>query len=240
MSRRKADKSVYEQFGKRLASRVENRKEFAQAIGVSYETVRVWTNGETVPDVQQLISISNYLRVSIDWLLTGKEEKPKEQATLKIQASPKLKAFHREFAMDNYIPVRLLRDAVAAGSPAAVNEADVEGWCLIYADKRWIPGDPENYTCCRVKGSSMFPILSDGDIVAINHSEKDPRKLDKKMVAFRKNEGVTIKWLKVLEGGLVVGVPENKDDFDSVISLQGEEIETGIVGKVAWWWAKRG
>jgi len=52
--------------------------------------------------------------------------------------------------------------------------------------------------------------------------------------------GVTIKWLKYLpEREMVVGMPENKDELDHVVTLQGEEVDNGIVGKVAWWWAKR-
>ena len=176
---------------------------------------------------------------SLDWLLTGKETATAQPPQLIVQETPHLKAFHRDFSMDQYIPVRLLKDAVAAGLPTEVNEKDTEGWVLIYADKQWMPGDPEKYTCCHVKGRSMYPILSAGDIVAIDHSQRDPRKLDKKMVAFRKNGGVTIKWLKVLDNGIIVGVPENKDEIDAVISLRGQEVEAGIVGRVAWWWAKR-
>ncbi len=71
----------------------------------------------------------------------------------------------------------------------------------------------------------MSTILKTGDIVAIDHSIKDPHELDKKMVAFLKKGGIAIEWLKVLEDGIVVGVPENKDDFDSVVHLKGKEIE---------------
>ena len=85
----------------------------------------------------------------------------------------------------------------------------------------------------------MSPILKTGDVVAIDHSIRDPQELDKKMTAFIKDGGITIKWLKVLEDGIVVGVPENKDDIDTLVHLKGKEINTGIVGKIAWWWAKR-
>lgn len=36
-----------------------------------------------------------------------------------------------------------------------------------------------------------------------------------------------------------MGILENKDKVDNVIALYGEEIDTGIVGKVAWWWLNR-
>lgn len=50
------------------------RDSYGARLGVSGETVRVWLKGESVPDVTQLIKISEVLGVSIDWLLTGKEK----------------------------------------------------------------------------------------------------------------------------------------------------------------------
>ena len=129
---------------------------------------------------------------------------------------------------------------MAAGSPSEINESDVESWALIYASREWMPHDPEQYTCVYVRGKSMSPILEDGDIVAIDHAEKNPENLDGKMVAFRVNGGVTIKWCRYLAAkGQVVGVPENLSELDHVVTLTGEEIDNGIVGMVRWWWAKR-
>lgn len=233
------DPEMTDRINKAIKERYKTKAKFAAIIGATYEAVRLWCDGQSKPSSDFLASIAKNTTISVDWLLTGKEPLSSRPPQIIIQQSPHLKTFHRDFAMDNYIPVKLLKDAVAAGNPSEINEKDIAGWVLIYADKQWSPGDPENYTCCHVRGRSMYPILNDGDIIAINHSEKDPKKLDKKMVAFRQDGGATIKWLKVLPNNVVVGVPENKDDFDSVVSLRGEEINTGIIGKVAWWWAKR-
>lgn len=208
----------------------------AEALGVNPQAVSNWRNRSTIP-WSALFKFAMDNNLSLDWLIAGKERQ--HEPPLIIQETPRLKAFHRQFAYDNFIPIPLLKDSVAAGEPMAVNEQDLEGYCLIYADKEWMPNKPEHYTCCRVTGESMHPILKTGDIVAIDHSIRDPYELDKKMAAFSKNGGVTIKWLKVLNDGIVVGVPENKDNFDSVVYLKGKEINTGIIGKIAWWWAKR-
>jgi hypothetical protein len=51
---------------------------------------------------------------------------------------------------------------------------------------------------------------------------------------------VTVKWLRYLpEHELVIGEPENKQEQESTIYLKGNDISERIVGKVAWWWAKR-
>lgn len=161
---------------------------------------------------------------------------------LTVEFPPSLQRYHdsHPLSKENYIPIRLLDGTAAAGPPSEVDETETVSWVLIYNSREWMPNPPESYTCVKVHGESMYPILSDGDIVAVDHTVKDPHHLDGKMTVFRIDGGITIKWLKYFrEKSLVVGVPENKDDFDHVISLVHEEIDTGIVGKVAWWWAKR-
>jgi transcriptional regulator with XRE-family HTH domain len=181
--------------------------------------------------------IAKALNVAPEYLIFGVE---KTEPFLTVQTVPKMHTFHRDFAAGKFLTVRLLQDHIAAGSPSHINENDVDGYCIIYSSKDWMEHDPENYTCVTVTGRSMYPILDSGDIVAIDHSERNPLNLDKKMVAFRKDGGVTIKWLIVKEAGeIILGMPENKEEYDSVITLRGKEVETGIIGKIAWWWAKR-
>lgn len=164
----------------------------------------------------------------------------KEAPSLSVQTVPRFETFHETFAPNNYIPIRLVEGAASAGPPSDVLESEISSWVLIYASKEWMPNDPENYTCVRVKGESMYPVLSDGDIIAVDHAARDPELLDGKMAVFRVNGGITIKWLKFhRDKGVVVGIPENKDALDHVVMLAGDEINAGIVGKVAWWWAKR-
>jgi phage repressor protein C with HTH and peptisase S24 domain len=166
----------------------------------------------------------------------------KSPPTLQIQKVDRFKRFDDTFSSESYIPIRLLEGAAAAGSPTEVLDYEPENaqWVLIYASREWMPNNPEDYTCVKVSGQSMYPILSDGDIVAVDHAVKDPAVLDGKMAVFRIDGGITIKWLKYKKDlGVVVGIPENRDELDHVVMLSGPQINTGIVGKVAWWWSKR-
>jgi len=161
---------------------------------------------------------------------------------LTVTISDKLRSYHEAhpISRERYHAVRILKGRVAAGSPLDVEESETDGWALIFAEKSWMPNAPENYSCVHVSGRSMWPILSDGDIVAIDHAQRDPRELDGKMVAFRVDGGVTIKWLKYdASRKVLVGIPENTEELDHIVTLEGPEIDAGIVGKVAWWWAKR-
>lgn len=212
----------------------------AKQLGVKPSSVSRWLRGEIGLSFERLLLLLEKLAgVDIDTLLEAGQRKY-TPPILEIQKTERSKKFAKDYAFDSYIPIPLLDGGVAAGPPSEVRERDILSWVLIYASKEWMPHDPEEYTCVYVRGLSMYPILADGDIVAIDHAEKDPKALDGKMTAFRVDGGVTIKWLKYDEKRrVVIGVPENHEYLDHIVTLKGEEIDEGIVGKVAWWWAKR-
>lgn len=192
--------------------------------------------------ITAICKIANALKVSLDHLVLGVTTDSPLPPQLTIDFPAKLRKYADSHPMskEHYIPVRIIKGSAAAGSPVEVDETETDGWALIYASKDWMPNAPEHYSCVHVSGRSMWPILSDGDIVAIDHAQRDPRELDGKMVAFRVNGGVTIKWLKYdANRKVLVGIPENTEELDHIVTLKGPEIDYGIVGKVAWWWAKR-
>lgn len=221
-----------------LARRLESDQEMA----LTQQAISNYLKGESVPKSDVLYGLSKFFGKSMDWFFGEPDKAALPPPELHIQETPTFKAFseNHHFSKENYIPIRLLKDDIAAGAPSEIREWDVEGWALIYASKEWMPHDPENYTCCHVQGYSMWPILAPGDIVAIDHAEKDPEVLNNKMVAFKVNGGATVKWLRYFpEKGVVLGDPENRDEKDSTIVLKVDEARENIVGKVAWWWAKR-
>lgn len=46
----------------------------AEILNVSFQAVSLWERGETTPDIDKLADISRLYQVSLDWLLTGKEQ----------------------------------------------------------------------------------------------------------------------------------------------------------------------
>lgn len=62
----------YPEFKERLNLLARNYKsvtEFADKLGLSRQTVGFWLNGDRVPDADSLITISEKMNVSVDWLL---------------------------------------------------------------------------------------------------------------------------------------------------------------------------
>jgi len=101
---------------------------------------------------------------------------------------------------------------------------------MIY--RRWCR-NPEIYTCVKIVGDSIHLLLQSGSIVAINQTQKNPKALDGKTAAFRRDGGVTIKWLKLMIEDLVMAIPENKQS-KKIYSFRGEEIDRAIIGKIDW------
>lgn len=135
--------------------------------------------------------------------------------------------------LDHYVPIPLLRDAAAAGSAREISESDIEGYALIHY--AWCP-NPANFTCVRVRGDSMAPILDDGAIVAVDHTQRDPLLLHQKMVAARHEGGVTIKWLERRPDHSLSLVPENKQY--PALELPRTP-DNPLIGLVAWWWNRQ-
>ena len=49
-----------------------SQEALATEIGVAQSTVKDWENGYTTPNTKRLLLLSNYFRVSCDYLVTGK------------------------------------------------------------------------------------------------------------------------------------------------------------------------
>lgn len=54
-----------------------SQEELAGRLNVSRQTVSKWEVGDSAPDMEKLIAISDLFDVSLDMLVKGKEEEPK-------------------------------------------------------------------------------------------------------------------------------------------------------------------
>lgn len=54
-----------------------NQLKVAYDLSISREAISYYENGKRNPSLEMLVQFSNYFNVSIDYLITGKEFKPK-------------------------------------------------------------------------------------------------------------------------------------------------------------------
>jgi SOS-response transcriptional repressor LexA len=85
----------------------------------------------------------------------------------------------------------------------------------------------------------MEPCIQDGSLVGIDHTQRDAKDLNGKIVAIRKGNEATIKRLRIIGKDIMIGLPENPDWVHETVVLKGKEMNNAIIGKVVWWWGRQ-
>lgn len=179
-----------------------SQAQLSARVGVSQQAVGKWENGKSSPDPDTLTALAKLLGVSTDDLL-GKAPAP---------------SFSLPYAQTG-IPVV---GTVRAGYGALAYEED-------YGTELASVKDPSSYFYLVVKGDSMEPRISDGDL-ALVHRQPTLENGDLGVMVYGdEGEGTLKKY--VLRGNAVVLQPFNPAYEPKV--LRGEELDKlFIAGKV--------
>jgi SOS-response transcriptional repressor LexA len=95
----------------------------------------------------------------------------------------------------------------------------------------WCP-NPAQTNCLRVKGTSMSPLINDGDIVAVDGLQTNPEELNRKIVvAWHRESGLSLARFIAADG---VHLLESENRDYSPITVEKNR-KWQIVGKVLWW-----
>jgi phage repressor protein C with HTH and peptisase S24 domain len=102
---------------------------------------------------------------------------------------------------------------------------------MIAAPAFWCP-NPEQTNCLRVHGTSMSPLIHDGDIVAVDGSQTNPEELNTKIVvAWHRDNGLSLARF-IFADGVHLLESENRD-YNPITVEKDKKWQ--IVGKVLWW-----
>ena len=102
---------------------------------------------------------------------------------------------------------------------------------MIAAPAFWCP-NPVQTNCLRVKGTSMSPLINDGDIVAVDGSQTNPEDLNRKIVvAWHRQNGLSLARFVEADG---VHLLESENRDYSPVTVDKDR-KWQIVGKVLWW-----
>lgn len=124
----------------------------------------------------------------------------------------------------------LLDDAVAAGTPREIEDAHVEGVCVIH--RHWCP-NPRESVFVRVKGDSMEPTIPEGAFVCIDAAVHDVAEmLGRVVVIVVEGFGATIKRLQRTERGELVGIPDHLTPDNRPINIKEGDRIVGLVRSV--------
>ncbi len=224
-----------------------SQSEFAKRLGIDQATLSRYEKGYRSPTVDAIVSAQREFGVRVEFIVSGREpmldtDEPSDGAgflrPVQVRFVRPSGKWFSETGVDEtaYIPLPIVSGSVAAGSPRAISEHDVDDWVPAIYHPEWNP-HPEKTVCVRVKGDSMEPTIPDGGLVAIDWAQRDPRALTRHIAAFRVDGGVTVKRLFVTDKGLWIARPDNPNSTD-LFHFEDDEIADAVVGKVVWWWAK--
>lgn len=176
----------------------------AQQLGLTQQAVGKWETGRSTPDPQTLTSIAAFFGVSTDYLLGCGEARG---GVAQWQA-----------AGEQRIPII---GTVRAGYGALAFEED-------YGEDYARVKDPENYFYLLVKGDSMEPRISEGDLALVRRqSTLESGELG--VMVFGEGEGTLKKYIR--RGNTVILQPFNSAYPPQII--MGEDLDQlYIAGKV--------
>lgn len=176
--------------------------ELGKMINVSNGTIAMWETAKRQPDLDTLIKISNLFDVSVDNLLDN--EKTDKKKGVKIPVLGRIPAGIPIEAVQEILDYEEISDEMARNG---------------------------EYFALKVKGNSMTPEITDGEI-AIVRKQEDVNSGDICVVLVNGNEA-TLKRIKKSEQGLAL-IPTNTIEFTPTFYTY-EEIEklpVRIIGKV--------
>jgi transcriptional regulator with XRE-family HTH domain len=223
-----------------------NQSEFAARLNYSAMALSRWESGSHEPTAQAYIQLGNLAsEPDASWFWTRAGLKSADVSRLfpddgSISHASSLPNFdivvadggqHISKAKLVAVPVLAVRAAshgLKGDRVLDLHKAKVME--MIAAPLPWCP-NPGTTSCLRVRGSSMSPLIYDGDIVAVDSSITDISKLNGKIVvAWNRKTGLNISRFLVLKG-LQLLEPESRDHEPFAV---GKDRNWRIVGKVLW------
>ena len=181
---------------------------FADKFGVAQSTVGSWEAGKREPNFDTMQRLADFFGVSVDYLL-GRESAPDGPPAPSVPGS-------------KWIPVL---GRVAAGTPIEAVE-DILDYEEIDA-KTAASGE---YFALQIKGQSMEPKISDGDVVIIR-KQNDCNSGDIAVVLVNGDEA-TVKRIKKRPEGILL-IPSNPAYEPMFYSNEDiEKLPVTIIGKV--------
>jgi len=187
-----------------------SQAEVSRLLGVTQQAVGKWETGRSTPDPQTVARLAEILDTTADVLLGLRQETADSAAVGRY-------AFSRY--AQHMVPVV---GTVRAGYGALAFEED-------YGEEPASVKDPQNYFYLVVKGDSMEPRISDGDLALVHRQNTLDNGDLGVMVYGTDGEGTLKKYLQ--RGNAVVLQPFNPEYEELVI--KGEELDhLYIAGKV--------
>lgn len=181
----------------------KTQKELAAFLGIDRTTYTKYETGASEPNLETLNRLSSYFGVSIEYLLGNAPAKPEKKKGVQIPVLGEVRAGYPMEAVENIIDYEEIDEETARRG---------------------------EFFALRIKGDSMEPKFSEGDVVIVRKQETaDSGDI---VVALVNGDSATIKKLKRHQNGITL-VPSNAA-YEPMYYSNEEimELPVNILGKV--------
>ena len=194
-----------------------NLKEFAAKSGVPYRTLQDYVAGARDPGAENLSKMATHLRVSMDWILTGR-----------VDDADRISESTAEYGNDFVFVPQMAGEISAGGGLVPDNTIDLK----IAFRKEWIQrrGDPRAMSLIRVSGDSMEPTLQSGDLALVDHGRNyvDPQG---GIYAIAIDSTIMIKRIQVMHPSKRLKVISDNGRYEAI---ETDPDKLRVNGKVIW------
>jgi phage repressor protein C with HTH and peptisase S24 domain len=221
-------------FSKRLQSVIkgESVTSFASRCGFGESLLRKYLNG-TTPGADKLVMMAKAANVSIEWLTTGKEEKP--SLDLFYEYTPTIDDQSEHNPSDNWSEfdqIPLYDIEVSAGHGAVIDQEQIKG--VIAFRKDWLrtKGLQRNKVITlTAKGDSMEPTIDNGDLLLIDCNIRNVS--SDSIYVIRRDGHLFVKRLQQMISGDLYIRSDNESYSQEVIPKDKVQ-DLEIIGRVVW------
>lgn len=223
-------------FSERLRQAIGDKsiRSFAAECGISYGAMHKYFAGVTQPTLDNLILLSETLNISLEWLATGKSGNsasiPANVSTTKNVVDVNGNGIDLEEFI--FVPRYNVQAAAGFGS---WNDDESPMFTVSFR-RYWVTNhlkaDPKMLSVISVCGDSMEGVLSDKDVILINHGDKEPRE---GIYVLRLDGQLIVKRVQRLPGAELYITSTNPAYKPYTIKLDSVPDDFDIVGKVVWY-----
>jgi phage repressor protein C with HTH and peptisase S24 domain len=220
-------KIVKSEIGSRMrhARGKDTQRKFAKMLGFSASYLSEAESGKTKPSLELLISISKITNCNLHWLLTGEGPMFLEPSEFMAKEDSASYGELGEFVLIPKVALEGGMGTEGRGIEGGAKEKYAFG-------RKWLQskGNFEDFILFAVRGDSMDPTITDGDVVLIDRSKKQVVVGD--IYALRTENAVMVKRLQPMDANRIKVMSDNKLYESYEIDLGTGDIE--IIGQVIW------
>jgi phage repressor protein C with HTH and peptisase S24 domain/DNA-binding XRE family transcriptional regulator len=188
--------AVLKHFGKRLMELMKHgnyrtERDFADALGIHPNTLTRYKNGDGSPDLKLITNLCDEFNVSMSWFLTPSDttiEEDRERRGysgdgLKLIGAKQLPPYiipnneeeteEAESKSDMVLLPRYEVSASAGNGLIPINQMPIGDVAFGRSLLRKLGGNPDHCYALEARGDSMWPTISDGDLLIADKSQQN-------------------------------------------------------------------